>query len=106
MLRVHTGASSSPSHHCSEPLSMAELLALADADAQQRWDSLRLAYTETQGLPALREAVAAVHYSTIRAEQLVVAAPQELVLLTMQASCCRLLCQSGSKSLHQLQLPV
>lgn len=85
---------------------MAELLALADADAQQRWDSLRLAYTETQGLPALREAVAAVHYSTIRAEQLVVAAPQELVLLTMQASCCRLLCQSGSKSLHQLQLPV
>lgn len=41
---------------------------------------------ETQGLPALREAVAAVHYSRIRADQLVIAAPQELVLLTMQAS--------------------
>lgn len=41
---------------------------------------------ETQGLPALREAVAAVHYSRIRAEQLGIAAPQELVLLTMQAS--------------------
>lgn len=33
---------------CSEPLGMAQLLALADADAQQRWDTLRLAYTETQ----------------------------------------------------------
>ncbi|KAI7837328.1 hypothetical protein COHA_008843 [Chlorella ohadii] len=60
---------------------MAELLALADSDAQQRWDALRLSYTETQGLPALREAVAAVHYSSIRADQLVVAAPQELALL-------------------------
>ncbi|PRW58077.1 classes I and II [Chlorella sorokiniana] len=64
---------------------MAELLALADSDAQQRWDTLRLAYTETQGLPALREAAAAVHYSSIQPDQLVVAAPQELVLLTMQA---------------------
>lgn len=76
----------------SEPLSMAELLALADSDAQQRWDALRLSYTETQGLPALREAVAAVHYSSIRADQLVVAAPQELVLLTMQASQWQLCC--------------
>ena len=43
---------------------------------------------ETQGLPELREAVAAVHYSSIQADQLIIAAPQELVLLTMQAKHC------------------
>lgn len=65
---------------------MAELLSLADADARRRWDGLRLSYTETQGLPELREAVAAAHYTQIQPAQLVVAAPQELLFLTMQAS--------------------
>ena len=74
-----------PALPCSEPLGMAELLALADGDARRRWDGLRLCYTETQGAPALREAVAAVHFSQVRPDQLVVAAPQELLFLTMQA---------------------
>jgi aspartate/methionine/tyrosine aminotransferase len=57
----------------------------APADAQQRWDGLRLAYTETQGLPELREAIAAAHFHSIAADQLVVGAPQELLYLCMQA---------------------
>ena len=39
-------------------MSMREVLALADDDARQRWDELTLGYTETAGLPALREAIA------------------------------------------------
>ncbi|KAI3433399.1 hypothetical protein D9Q98_003215 [Chlorella vulgaris] len=69
----------------SEPLTVAELLSFADADAQQRWDGLRLAYTETQGLPELREAIAAAHFTSVAADQLVIGAPQELLYLCMQA---------------------
>lgn len=69
----------------SEPLSMSEILALADEEALQLWGSLRLAYTETQGLTALREAIAQRLYTSVAPEQLVVAAPQELVFLCMQA---------------------
>jgi hypothetical protein len=32
-----------------------EVLALADDDCRRRWESLSLGYTESQGLPALRE---------------------------------------------------
>ena len=39
----------------SEPWPMHELLALADDDARARWDSLHLGYTESLGLPALRD---------------------------------------------------
>lgn len=69
----------------SEPLTMAELLALADDECLQMWNSLRLSYTETQGLPALRRAVAERLYSSVAPDQLAVAAPQELVFLCMQA---------------------
>ncbi len=65
---------------------MAELLTLADEESLQLWQGLRLSYTETQGLPALRRAVAARLFSSITPDQLVVAAPQELVFLCMQAS--------------------
>src|SRR3954463_10131486 len=37
---------------------LAELLQLADADALRRWEGLSLGYTESAGLPALREAIA------------------------------------------------
>ncbi|PSC76719.1 classes I and II [Micractinium conductrix] len=64
---------------------MAELLALADDETTQLWSSLTLHYTETQGLPALRQAIAQRLYASVAPEQLVVAAPQELVYLCMQA---------------------
>ena len=41
-----------------ETMSLVELLALADADGRQRWNDLRLGYTESLGLPALRVAIA------------------------------------------------
>src|SRR5207253_171096 len=45
-----------------------ELLALVDPEALQRWESLTLGYTESTGLPALREAIAGL-YSPLAAEQ-------------------------------------
>ncbi|KAL4431147.1 hypothetical protein ABPG75_006403 [Micractinium tetrahymenae] len=69
----------------SEPLTMAELLQMADDETLQMWHSLRLSYTETQGLPALRQAVAERLFGSVAPDQLVVAAPQELVFLCMQA---------------------
>jgi hypothetical protein len=42
-----------------ESLTLAELLALADADGLARWEGLTLSYTESQGDPALRARAAA-----------------------------------------------
>ena len=42
-------------------MAMHDLLALADDDAMQRWQSLTLGYTETNGLPALRTAIAQLY---------------------------------------------
>ncbi|HYC50033.1 MAG TPA: aminotransferase class I/II-fold pyridoxal phosphate-dependent enzyme [Gemmatimonadaceae bacterium] len=68
-----------------EPLTLAEVLALADADARGRWDALTLGYTESRGLPALRQEIAAL-YEGISAEQVVVlSGAEEGILLTMLA---------------------
>jgi aspartate/methionine/tyrosine aminotransferase len=69
-----------------EPLTMAELLALADPEGRARWDSLRLGYTESAGLPDLRAEIART-YSTLEARHiLVVAGAEEGILLAMLAS--------------------
>src|SRR6185436_10650048 len=47
---------------------MSELLALADPEARARWESLTLGYTESTGLPALREAISGL-YPNLAAEQ-------------------------------------
>jgi hypothetical protein len=41
-----------------EAMRLPELLALADDDGRRRWEELWLGYTESAGMPALREAVA------------------------------------------------
>ncbi|GAB4822749.1 hypothetical protein N2152v2_009795 [Parachlorella kessleri] len=71
----------------SQPLQLSELLELADEDSRQRWESLSLAYTEAQGLPALREAIAACPalYTTISPDDLIIAAPEEAIYLAMLA---------------------
>ena len=46
---------------------LGDLLALADEDTRERWERLSLGYTESSGLPALREALAGL-YSGVRAE--------------------------------------
>ena len=66
-----------------ETLPMAELLELADDDGRQRWESLALGYTETRGLPALREEVART-YENVQAEDvLCFAGAEEAVYLAM-----------------------
>ncbi len=61
---------------------MAELLELADADARARWDALTLGYTESMGLPALREAIASL-YSGLSADQVLTFAGAEEALFIL-----------------------
>ena len=68
-----------------EPLRMRELLALADADARARWESLALGYTESAGLPALREEIARLYDGLTADDVLVVAGAEEGILLGMHA---------------------
>lgn len=65
-----------------EALTQAELLALADAATRALWHDLKLGYTESAGHPLLRAAVAAL-YAGIAAEEVLVAAPEELIFIAM-----------------------
>ena len=59
-----------------EPFSLDELLALADAETLRLWSRLGLGYTETRGLPALRDAVA-IQYDGLDPDDIVVCAGAE-----------------------------
>jgi len=63
---------------------MAQLVQLADEDSLERWKNLKLSYSDTKGLPALREAISGL-YNDISSNQLVVCAPEEGIYLTMLA---------------------
>ena len=63
---------------------MSDLISEADEDLRARWDSLRLGYTESQGLPELRAEIAAM-YETVAADEVLVAAPEEAIFLTMNS---------------------
>ena len=65
-----------------EPLSQHELLAMADAKSKKLWDELVLSYTHSQGLPELRNEIVKL-YSNIKAEDLVVLAPEESIFIAM-----------------------
>src|SRR6266545_3683245 len=68
-----------------EAFTLPELLALADDDARKRWDTLSLGYTESLGLPALREEIAR-DYASVDPEQIVVVAgAEEGIFLAMHA---------------------
>jgi aspartate/methionine/tyrosine aminotransferase len=67
-----------------ESISVSELLALSDAEGRRLWDELRLGYTESPGHPALRAEIARL-YDSITPEQIVVAAPEELILIAMHS---------------------
>lgn len=68
-----------------EPIRMAELLALADDDARRRWDTLALGYTESRGLPALRQEIAGLYAGHEADDILTFAGAEEGVFLTMHA---------------------
>lgn len=68
-----------------EPYTLHELLALADADARDRWERLSLGYTESLGLPALREAIAGLYGTLAPEDILVVAGAEEGIFLLAHA---------------------
>jgi len=67
-----------------EALALDELLGMADAEALALWRDLKLSYTESQGHPLLR-AEAAGLYRSIRPADVLIAAPEELILIAMSA---------------------
>ncbi|GAB2680865.1 aminotransferase class I/II-fold pyridoxal phosphate-dependent enzyme [Kribbella swartbergensis] len=77
--RYHLTASDAQTH------SLTELLALADDDGRQRWESLTLGYTETRGLPALRAEIAAPYSSAEPDDILCFAGAEEAIYLAMRA---------------------
>jgi aspartate/methionine/tyrosine aminotransferase len=62
-----------------ESIHLPDLLALADEDGRRRWDELWLGYTESAGLPELREAIAGQSASCGAGDILVFSAPEEAI---------------------------
>jgi len=65
--------------------SVRELLELADEDGRRRWDELTLGYTESRGMPELREAIAATFDSLAADDILCFAGAEEALYLVPQA---------------------
>jgi aspartate/methionine/tyrosine aminotransferase len=69
-----------------EPYRLSDFLQLADDDSRRRWEQLSLGYTESLGLPALRDEIAAL-YTTLSGDDVVTfAGAEEGVFLTMHAT--------------------
>ena len=67
-----------------QTMALTELLELADDDGRARWDTLHLGYTETHGLPALREAIASTYDNLAAEDILCFAGAEEGLYLAMQ----------------------
>ncbi len=67
-----------------EAFPVKDLLALASADDLRAWEQLSLGYTESSGDPLLRQAVTAL-YTSINIDDVLIAAPEELIFLAMYA---------------------
>ena len=65
-----------------EPLTLQEILAVADEKTRKMWDSLWLGYTESQGHPLLRQEIAKFH-SKVKPEGVLVVVPEEGVFIAM-----------------------
>lgn len=68
-----------------EPLRLHELLALANADARERWENLSLGYTQSSGLPELRHEIAQLHPGLSHEDVLIVSGAQEGIFLAYNA---------------------
>lgn len=65
-----------------EPLTINDLLALANPEHRALWDALWLGYTESQGHPLLREAIAAL-YAKLSPAQVIEVVPEEGIFIAM-----------------------
>jgi aspartate/methionine/tyrosine aminotransferase len=85
---------------------MAELLALADADGRARWEGLTLGYTESTGLPALREAIAGLYPGLAPDDVLTFGGAQEALFVLLNvllgAGDHALVSWPGYQSLHEV----
>ncbi len=75
-------------HMCAsdmQSMPLSDLLAMADGDDRTAWDALHLGYTETRGLPALREAIASTYDRIGASEVICFAGAQEGIYAAMQA---------------------
>ena len=68
-----------------QPWTLPELLALADDDARTRWEQLSLGYTESLGLPALRDEIAALYRGLTADDVVTFAGAEEGIFLAMHA---------------------
>jgi aspartate/methionine/tyrosine aminotransferase len=68
-----------------ESMTVAELLALAEPEDRQAFDTMRLAYIETSGTPALREAIAGTYAGLAPEDVLAFAGAEEGIFCAMHA---------------------
>ncbi len=66
-----------------EPWTLSELLRIADDDSRSRWEKLSLGYTESAGLPALRQEIAHQYRDIAPERVLVFSGAEEGILLAM-----------------------
>ena len=65
-----------------EPLSVKELLSLANDDSRELWGNLRLSYTDSQGHPLLRDEISKL-YTEIAGNDILVLTPEEGIFIAM-----------------------
>ena len=65
-----------------EALTMDELTIMSDSDSLQLWYDLKLAYTESQGHPILREEISQM-YTSIKPDDVLVLTPEEGIYIAM-----------------------
>jgi len=84
---------------------VSDILALATDDEQNLWRMLQLGYTESQGLPVLREEITQL-YSNISPDQLMVLTPEEGIFVALNCILRKddhVICIAPSyQSLHQI----
>ena len=63
-------------------LAVSDLLSLADEETRMMWQELKVGYTESSGLPLLRQEITKL-YQGISQDEVLIAAPEELIYIAM-----------------------
>src|SRR3990167_10459881 len=64
-------------------LAVSDLLSLADEETRMMWQELKVGYTESSGLPILRQEITKL-YRGISQDEVLIAAPEELIYIAMR----------------------